>query len=86
MNAHVEDIIPLATMLREYEDEVLLDYDKELSHIENRLRLLNNRIVGHDTVSDIVRGYRESRIQLFQAERLLKSLGLFQEEIDALLH
>ena len=85
MNAHVEDIIPLATMLREYDDTVLLDYDKELSLIENRLRLLNNRIVGHDTVSEIVKGYKINRIDNLQACRLLTALGLFNEEIRELL-
>lgn len=85
MNNHLEDIIPLATMLREYPESLLDKFQPELKIIEDRLRLLNQRLDGKNIVDDTLNALDQQAITYPQAEQVLKSLGLFQEEINRLL-
>lgn len=85
MNNHLEDIIPLATMLREYSDELLDKFEPELKIIENRLRLLNQRLDSKNIVDDTLNALDNQTITYPQAEQVLKSLGLHKEERDRLL-
>ena len=85
MNNHVEDIIPLATMLREYDDAMFKKYEPELKIIEDRLRWLLDRLDAKNIIDDTLNQLDNQTITYPQADQIFKSLGLFKEERDRLL-